>query len=195
MAEEPGEITVLLHRWQSGDKEAESQLFKLLLPELRKIAGYCFRKERPDHTLQPTALINEAFLRLAAVKKIEWQDRGHFLALAARVMHRLLIDYARSRPSVRFVAMDGVPELIQHNRTPLEVQVALSSLLDELEAESPQKRTIVDLKNVLGLTDEEVAEALGLKLRTVQREWHDARIWLFKRMGSAGWKAASNTIN
>lgn len=192
MGGEPGEITLLLHRWQGGDKEAESQLFQLLLPELRKIAGYCFRRERPDHTLQPTALINEAFLRLAKVKKIDWQDRGHFLALAARVMRRLLIDYARSRPTVQFVPMDGFPELIQRNRTPLELQIALSSLLDELEAESPQKRTIVDLKNVLGLTDEEVAEALGLPVRTVQREWHDARIWLFKRMGAGGWKAASN---
>ena len=192
MAEETGQITLLLHRWREGDKEAESQLFQLLLPELRKIAGCCFRKERPDHTLQPTALINEAFLRLATVKKIDWQDRGHFLKLAARMMRRLLIDYARSRPSVRFVAMDGVPELIQHNRTPLEVQIALNSLLDELEVESPQQRAIVVLKNVLGLTDEEVAEALGLKLRTVQREWHEARIWLFKRMSAGGWKAASN---
>ncbi len=193
MAEEPGEITVLLHRWQGGDKDAESQLFQIFLPELRKIAGYCFRKERPEHTLQPTALINEAFLHLAAAKKIEWQDRGHFLALAARVMRRLLIDHARSRPTVRFVAMDGVPELIQHNRTPLEVQIALSALLDELEAESPQQRAIVDLKNVLGLTDEEVAQTLDVPLRTVQREWHDARVWLFKRMSRGGWNAASNT--
>jgi len=193
MAGDPGDLTVLLHRWQGGDKEAESQLFELLLPELRKIAGYCFRKERSDHTLQPTALINEAFLRLAALKKIDWQDRGHFLALAARVMRRLLIDYARSRPTVRFVPMDGVPELFQRHRTPLETQIALSCLLDELEAEAPKKRTIVDLKNVLGLTDEEVAEALDLTLRTVQREWHDARIWLFKRMGAGGWKVTSNT--
>jgi RNA polymerase sigma factor (TIGR02999 family) len=189
MGEEAGQISVLLHRWQDGDKEAESELFLLLLPELRKIAGHLFRRERPGHTLQPTALINEAFLRLAGVKTIDWQDRGHFLALAARVMRRVLIDYARSKPNVRWVPLDGIPEHIHRHRTPLELQITLSSLLDELEAESPQRRAIVDLKNVLGLTDEEVAEALDLKVRTVQREWHEARIWLFKRMSAEEWKA------
>lgn len=188
MGTEPGEITLLLHRWQQGDKNAEEQLFQLLLPELRKIAGYCFRRERSDHTLQPTALLNEAFLRLAAIKGIDWQDRGHFLALTARVMRRLLIDYARSRPTVQFAPLEQLPEIIQRDRTPREVQIALSNALNELEAESPQMRTIVDLKNVLGLTDGEVAEALGIPVRTVQREWHDARVWLFKKMSAEGWK-------
>lgn len=193
MPEDPGEITLLLRRWRTGDKDAESRLFELLLPELHKIAGYCFRRERANHTLQPTAILNEAFLRLAAIKNVEWQDRGHFLALAARAMRRLLIDYARSKPTVQFTPLENLPELIQRDRTPREIQITLSSLLDELEAESAQKRTIVDLKNVLGLTDEEVAESLDLPLRTVQREWHDARIWLFKRMSSGGWKQASST--
>jgi len=184
---DPGDITVLLRRWQAGDKEAESQLFGLLTPELRKIAGYCFRRERPNHTLRPTAILNEAFLRLAAIKNIEWQERGQFLAIAARVMRRLLIDYARSRPTVQFTPLENLPEPIQRDRTPREIQIALNSLLDELQAESVQKRTIVDLKNVLGLTDEEVAETLGLPLRTVQREWHDARIWLFERMSTERW--------
>ena len=194
MAEDPGEITLLLRRWRVGDKDAESRLFELLSPELHKIAGYCFRRERTNHTLQPTAILNEAFLRLAAIKNIEWRDRGHFLALAARVMRRLLIDYARSKPTVQFTPLEDLPEPIQRDRTPREIQIALSSLLDELEAESAQKRTIVDLKNVLGLTDEEVAEALGLPLRTVQREWHDARVWLFQRMSAGGWKQASTPI-
>jgi RNA polymerase sigma-70 factor (ECF subfamily) len=191
MPEDPGEITLLLRRWRVGDKDAESELLELLAPELRKIAGCCFRRERANHTLQPTAILNEAFLRLAAVKNIEWQDRGHFLALAARVMRRLLIDYARSKPTVQFTPLEDLPEPIQRDRTPREIQITLSSLLSELEAKSPQKRTIVDLKNVLGLRDEEVAEALGLPLRTVQREWHDARVWLFKRMSADGWKQAS----
>ena len=194
MGEERGEITLLLRRWQDGDKDAGEQLFQLLLPELRKIAGCCFRRERSDHTLQPTAILNEAFLRLAAIKKIEWQDRGQFLAIAARVMRRLLIDYARARPTVQFAPLENVPELIQRDRTPREVQIALSMLLDELESQSPLQRTIVDLKNVLGLTDDEVAESLGLPLRTVQREWHEARVWLFKRMSDGGWKSVSNAI-
>ena len=190
--EERGEITLLLRRWQNGDKDAEEQLFKLLLPELRKIAGCCFRHERSDHTLQPTAILNEAFLRLAAIKRIEWQDRGHFLALAARVMRRLLIDYARSRPTVQFTPLEKLPEIIQRDRTPRDVEIELSMLLDELESESPLKRTIVDLKNVLGLTDDEVAESLAIPLRAVQREWHDARVWLFKRMSAGAWKPVSN---
>ncbi|HKD83656.1 MAG TPA: ECF-type sigma factor [Terriglobales bacterium] len=194
MGEECGEITLLLRRWQNGDKNAEEQLFQLLLPELRKIAGCCFRRERSDHTLQPTAILNEAFLRLAAIKRIEWQNRGQFLAIAARVMRRLLIDYARSRPTVQFAPLEQVPELVQRDRTPREVQIELSMLLDELESESPLQRTIVDLKNVLGLTDAEVAEALGIPVRTVQREWHDARVWLFKRMSDGGWKPVSSAI-
>jgi RNA polymerase sigma-70 factor (ECF subfamily) len=194
MPEGPGEITLLLRRWRVGDKDAESRLFELLSPELHKIAGYCFRRERANHTLQPTAILNEAFLRLAAIKNIEWQDRGHFLALAVRIMRRLLIDYARSKPTVQFTPLENLPEPIQRDRTPREIQITLSSLLDGLEAESAQKRTIVDLKNVLGLSDEEVAGALGLSLRTVQREWHDARVWLYKRMSAGGWKQESIPI-
>ena len=183
----PGEITVLLRRWQTGDKDAEAQLFELLTPELRKLAGYCFRGERPNHTLQPTAILNEAFLRLAAIRNIEWQERGQFLAIAARIMRRLLIDYARSRPAVQFAPLEDLPEAVQRDRTPRELQIALNALLDELQAESARKRTIVDLKNVLGFTDEEVAETLDLPLRTVQREWHGARKWLFERMSADRW--------
>ena len=193
MAAEPGEVTLLLRRWQDGDKIAEEQLFQLLLPELRKIAGYCFRRERPDHTLQPTAILNEAFLRLAAIKRIEWQERGQFLAIAARVMRRLLIDYARSQPTVQFIPLEDLPAMIQRDRTPREIQIAISTLLEELEVEAPQKRTIVDLKNVLGFTDEEVAEALGLSLRDAQRQWFEARKWLYQRMIGGGWKQALST--
>jgi RNA polymerase sigma-70 factor (ECF subfamily) len=93
------EITQLLHRWQTGDHDAESKIFELLLPEQRRIAARCFRHENAGHTLQPTALVNEAFLRLAAARNIDWQDRGHFLAMAARFMRRYLIDHARRNPA------------------------------------------------------------------------------------------------
>ena len=188
-----GEITILLRQWQEGDKEAEAQLFSILMPELRKIAGHCFRRERPGHTIQPTALVNEAFLRLAAAKNIDWQDRGHFLAIAARMMRRLLIDHARSRPTVQFTPMEGLPERVLGRHTPLELAIMIDLLLDELEEESPQKRAIVDLKNIIGLTDAEVAKVLNLSLRTVQRDWHDARVWLFRRISGGRWKTASNT--
>src|SRR5580765_3892423 len=124
------EITRLLHRWRDGDREAEERLFELMLPELRVLAARYLRRERNGHTLQPTALVNEAFLRLAAAKNIDWHDRGHFLALAARVMRRHLIDHARARPDVHFMALEGLPEYVLSNHTKLEQVVAIDELLD-----------------------------------------------------------------
>ena len=182
MATGPGEITCLLQQWKLGDSEAESKLFELLMPDLRRIAAYYFRGERSGHTLQPTALVNEAFIRLAKVKNIDWRDRGHFLAFSARVMRRLLIDHARSRPSVAFVPMEGLPDRILGKYTPLEEAIAIDKLLNELEEESHQMCMVVELKYVLGLTDAEAADALNLSERSLQREWHRARIWLYKRL-------------
>jgi RNA polymerase sigma-70 factor, ECF subfamily len=188
------EITRLLRRWQTGDAEAEAQLFELVLPELRVLAARYLRRERNGHTLQPTALVNEAFLRLAAAKDIDWRDRGHFLALAARVMRRYLIDHARSRPDVHFLALEGVPEYVLSNRTKLELVVAVDELLNEMAKEYPQRRAVVELKFFLGLTDEEAAKALNLSLHTLQREWYRARRWLFERLSTKRWNAASNAI-
>jgi len=178
----PGEVTQLLQQWRAGDSQAQSALFEMLLPDLRRIAGYCFRGERPGHTLQPTALVNEAFVRLARVKNIDWQDRGHFFALAARIMRRYLIDHARAQPSVQFLPMDGFPERALGRRTPLELAMTVDDLLNELEKESPQRRAVVELKFFLGMTDEEAADALNLKLHTLQREWYCARLWLYQRL-------------
>jgi RNA polymerase sigma factor (TIGR02999 family) len=182
VAAEHGEITVLLQQWRTGDRDAESQLFELLMPDLRKIAARCFRGERPGHTLQPTALVNEAFFRLARTKNIDWQDRGHFFAIATRIMRRYLIDHARTGPIVELLPMEGLPERVLGEKTPVELAIAIDTLLDELGKESPQKRSVVELKFFLGLTDEEAADALGLKLHTLQREWHRARDWLFERL-------------
>ncbi len=189
---DPGEITIWLRRWRAGDRDAEDKLFGLLMPNLRKIAGHCFRGERQGHTLQPTALVNEAFLRLAKVKNIDWQDRGQFLALAARVMRHYLIDHARGRPSVQFLPMEGLPERILGSYSPMELVIAVDTLLDELEKESHQRCVVVELKFVLGLTDAEAAEVLNLSLHTLQREWYRARKWLFERLSAEPWKAASN---
>jgi RNA polymerase sigma factor (TIGR02999 family) len=182
VANDPGGVTELLQRWRAGDREAESRLFEVLMPELRAIAGRCFRGERSGHTLQPTALVNEAFFRLARAKDIEWHDRGHFFAVASLIMRRLLIDHARSRPEAELLPIEGLPEHVLAKSTPLEQAVAIDALLDELGEESPQQRQVVELKFSLGLTDEEAAEALNLKLRTFQREWHRARKWLFERL-------------
>ncbi len=153
MPAEPGVITVLLHRWRGGDKDAEAQLFRLMMPELRRIAGYCFRGERTGHTMQPTALINEAFLRLAVAKNIDWHDRGHFLVVAARMMRRYLIDHARGR-TLKFAAIDDVAEPADTRRKmPMEVVLTLDLLLDQLEVESHELCSVVELKCFLGLTD------------------------------------------
>src|SRR5436190_6900462 len=112
MRSQPTEITQLLHRWRGGDLEAENRLFEAVLPEMRILAARYLRRERQGHTLQPTALVHEAFLRLAAAKNIDCEDRGHFLALAARVMRRHLIDHARARPDVHFMSLDGLLECV-----------------------------------------------------------------------------------
>jgi RNA polymerase sigma factor (TIGR02999 family) len=179
----PGEITLLLRQWRTGDRQVEDRLFELLMPDLRKIAGRCFRGERPGHTLQPTALINEAFFRLAKSNNIDWQDRGHFLAISARVMRRYLIDHARPM-RVDFLPLEGLPERVLGTRTPLELAITIDALLDELEKESQQRREVVELKFFLGLTDPEAADALHLTVHTLQREWYRARRWLFERLSS-----------
>ncbi len=183
MASEPSDITRLLQQWREGDKDAEAHLFELLMPDLRRMADRCFRNERNGHTLQPTALVNEAFLRLARTKNVEWNDRGHFFAIAATIMRRYLIDYARARPNVEILPMEGVPDRFLGAYTKLELAVAVDALLDELEQESRQRRAIVEVKFFLGLTDEEAAQGLNLSLHTFQREWARARRWLFERLG------------
>ena len=184
MPGQKAEITQLLRRWKDGDREAEASLFELVLPQLRLLAARYLRHERSGHTLQPTALVNEAFLRLAAAKNVDWRDRGHFLALAARVMRRYLIDHARARPDVHFIAFEGIPEYVLSNRTKLALVVAVDELLNEMAKESPQRRAVVELKFFLGLTDEEAADALNLSLHTFQREWYRARRWLFERLST-----------
>jgi RNA polymerase sigma factor (TIGR02999 family) len=176
------QITMLLKNWQAGDSQAASKLFELLMPDLRRLAGRCFRGERPNHTLQPTALLHEMFIDLAKAKNIEWRDRGHFFAIAARIMRRELIDHARKRPKAAIVPMEGLSERLMGRQSRLELAIAIDTLLEELERESPQQAHIVELKVFLGMTDDETAEALNMNLRTMQREWSRARRWLFSRL-------------
>jgi RNA polymerase sigma-70 factor (ECF subfamily) len=190
MEDNPAEITRLLKLWLNGDQQAQERVYELLMPELRKIARRCFRGERPGHILQPTALVNEAFIRLANASHLEVQNRGHMLALYARLMRRCLIDRARPLQGLLFLPFDGLPERVLREHTPRELEIALQSLLAELELESRQRRAVVDLK-YLGYTDDEAAEILHLDLRTLQREWQRARIWLYQRL-SEPWKKVSN---
>jgi RNA polymerase sigma-70 factor (ECF subfamily) len=180
----------MLHQWHTGDRDAESRLFELLMPELHRIAAGYFRRERPGHTLQPTALVNEGFLRLAAARHVDWQDRGHFFVVAARIMRRCLIDHARSCTPGDFLSIEGLPPAILATRSGLEVAIAVDTRLEELAAESPQRCSVVEMKFFLGMTDDEAADALGISLHTFQREWYRARRWLFERLSVGQWKTA-----
>jgi len=191
MPEQMGDITQLLQAWRAGDREAENELFALVLPNMRRLAHYLMKRERKGHTLQPTELVDQIYFRLVAAKDRDWQNRQHFFAIAARAMRRYLIDYARGRPDAEFIALEGMENLVKTDSAKLDLAVTIDRLLNELAEIKPDWCMLVEVKYFLGLTDEEAAETLGLKLRSMQRMWRDARQWLFERMesGSAGQSA------
>ena len=176
-----GDVTTLLRAWGAGDRSAESRLFELVLPDLHAIAQNYMRRESFGHSLQPTALVHEAYFRLVGAHERDWQDRRHFFAIAARIMRRLLIDHARGRGSARFVPIDGLEEMLRGRDQNLEQAIAIDLLLDEMEQSHPDWCRIVELRYFLGLTDQQAAEALGLPVRTLQRRYGEARRWLFNK--------------
>lgn len=190
MSETAGDITKLLHQWRDGNREAENELFALVLPNLRRLARHFIQKERRDHTLQATELVNTIYFRMVAAKDRDWQSRKHFFAIAARVMRRYLIDHARGRPKAKFVALEGFEEILPASSVKLDQAIAIDRLLDDLAKTEPEWSMLVEMKYFLGLTDEEAAEAMRLKLRTMQRMWRDARKWLFTRVETANAKSA-----
>ena len=182
--DETADITQLLQRWRDGSRDAENQLFELVLPRLRRLAHYLMKGERKGHSLQPTELVDQIYLRLVAAKDRDWHNRGHFFAIAARAMRRYLIDHARGRPNAEFVALEGFENLLPADSGKVETALTIDQLLEELAAIEPDWCHVVEVKYFLGLTDEEAAEALGMKLRTLQRTWSDARQWLYTKMES-----------
>ena len=182
MAEAMGDITLLLHQWREGSREAENQLFTLVLPNLRRLAHYLMQRERKDHSLQATELVDQIYFRMVAAKERDWQNRKHFFAIAARAMRRYLIDHARGRPAAEFVALEGLESILPADSGKIDLAIAVDRLLDELAETKPEWSMLVEMKFFLGLTDEEAAEAMGVKLRTTQRTWSDARRWLYTRM-------------
>jgi RNA polymerase sigma factor (TIGR02999 family) len=140
--------------------------------------------ERRGHSMQATELVDQIYLRMVAAKDRDWQNRQHFFAIAARAMRRYLIDHARGRPDAEFIALEGIENLLPASSDKLELAVTVDRLLEELAKTKPEWCTLVEVKYFLGLTDEEAAETLGLKVRTMQRMWRDARQWLFERMES-----------
>jgi RNA polymerase sigma factor (TIGR02999 family) len=176
------DITELLRRWQAGDPSAENELFGLVLPNLRRLAHYLMKGERKGHTMQATELVNQAYFRLVSTKDRDWRNRKHFFAIASRAMRRYLIDHARGHPRAEFVGLGNIDDMLPANSTKVELALAVDELLDRLGKEEPDWCTVVEVKFFLGLTDEEAAEMLNMKLRTMQRMWRDARVWLFKQL-------------
>jgi RNA polymerase sigma factor (TIGR02999 family) len=186
---ETGGLTLLLNRMQRGDRAAGEEAAARIYGELHRIASREMRRERPGHTLQATALVNEAYLRLAAAGSLEIQSRGHFYAVASQQMRRILVDHARSAGAQRrgggAVQMDL--DAVQLGAEGRNVDLlSLDESLAELEKIEPRAAKVVELRYFGGHTDKEVVEALGVSLATVRRDWEFARSWLFRRMQGNG---------
>jgi len=179
------EITQLLIAWNEGDQRARDELTPLIYDELRRLARGYLRRERPGHTLQPTALVHEAFLRLIDQSQVNWQNRAHFFGAAARLMRQILINHAEARRAAKRggeaerVSLDDV----DHSAVGREIDlVALNEALTNLERIDPLQGRIVELRYFSGLTVEEVAEVMGVSPATVKREWSTARAWLRREL-------------
>ena len=165
--------------------QARDDLMSLVYADLRHHAAAYLRRERSDHTLQPTALVHEAFLRLTSQTRVEWQNRAHFFGLAAQMMRRILVDHARERQAAKRPPVDLKLELDEGiaSTLPPEVEVLMLDVaLDELAALDPRQARIVELKYFAGLSERDVAVVLSISRATVTREWQTARAWLFRRL-------------
>jgi RNA polymerase sigma factor (TIGR02999 family) len=181
MPDSAGEITRLLDAMRAGDGAAESRLMEAVYPELRKIAARYLQRERVGHTLQPTALVNEAYLQLLGNAGAQLRNRSHFFAAAARSMRRILVDYARMRKAAKREGNRQRIELLDVlaiSEDRLEEMIALDEALDKLAAFDPRQGRVVELRFFAGLTEDETAEVMGIAPRTVSREWNVARAWL-----------------
>lgn len=177
----PKEVTQWLIAWSNGDKAALDRLMPLVYEELHRRAKVYMRGERPDHTLQPTALINEAYLRLINYKEMRWENRAHFFAVAAQAMRRILVEHARRRLAAkRGVARYTIPldELLVIPQQADVDLLLLDDALNNLATNDPLKSRIVELRFFSGLTVEETAEVLGASPDKVRRHWNAARVWL-----------------
>jgi len=179
------DVTRLLARWKDGDEAALQQLLPIVHEELRRVARRQMAGERPGHTLQPTALVNEAYLRLVDLKQMQWQDRAHFFAMAARLMRRILVDFARSRGyqkrggGAQQVSFTEALEVADGQATDV---VALNDALEALADVDERKGRVVELRFFGGLSVEETAEVLNVSRETVKRDWKFAQMWLLRHL-------------
>ena len=184
----PQDVTDILGAWSEGDPEALERLMPLIVSDLRRQAESYLRRERVSHTLQPTALVNEVYLRLVDQKRAQWRDRAHFFAVAAQLMRRILVDHARAHAAgkrggwVEKVKLDEARD-IPADDTPVDL-VALDDALKRLAKMDERQAKVVELRYFAGLTIEETAEVVGVTHATISRDWRNARAWLlleFKR--------------
>ena len=179
------QVTQLLLDWGNGDKAALDKLVPVVYQELRRLAAYYMRRERPGHTLQTSALVNEAYMRLVDYSQMRWQSRAHFFAIAAQAMRRILVEHARKRHFAKRgggavkVSFDEAAIVSQEQAADL---VALDDALTSLEAMDERKARIVELRYIGGLNIEETAEVLSISPATVQREWRAAKAWLYREI-------------
>ena len=183
----PRDVTALLVEWSRGNPSALNQLLPLVYAELRRVAARQLRNERADHTLQPTALVHEVFIRLVDQRKVDWQNRAHFFGVAANVMRRILVDHARRRGAskrgegVPSVSIDEARDIAASEGMPV---LALDQALDRLEKVDAELAKIVELRAFGGLTIEEAAHVLGVSPSTAKRDWRTAKAWLNRELGS-----------
>jgi RNA polymerase sigma factor (TIGR02999 family) len=189
-----GNVTRLLLEWKRGDPAALDRLLPVVYAELRRIASRRLRRERSGHTLQPTALVHEAYLRLVQAPEVDWRDRAHFFAVAARVMRQVLVDHARTRDAAKRgggahkVAIEEVAE----PRVSVDVDLlALDQALGRLTDLDPEQARVVELRYFGGLTIEETAEVMNVSPATVKRDWTLAKAWLRRELGAAAASAGS----
>ncbi len=183
MAFSPPDVTQMLLDWRRGDPKALPELIPIVYDELRRLADRYLRRERPDHTLQATALVHEAYLRLIDQTRVPWQNRAHFLGIAANQMRRILVDYARAHHA----AKRGGPKLSLDEAIDAPVEreldlVALDDALTSLAQIDPQQSRIIELRFFGGLTIEETAESLGVTPAVINYEWKLARAWLYREL-------------
>ena len=187
----PGTVTRWLRAWQRGNPRAVDEAMLRMYDELRGIAARVLAGERNDHTLETSALVHEAYLRLAAQVGVEWRNRVHFLSLAARMMRRILVDHARGRAAARrggglvTVGLDRARDRAAAGEYPVEV-LALHRALELLERRDASLARLVELRFFAGLENREIAEALGISTMTVLRRWRLARAWLYRHLGGPG---------
>jgi RNA polymerase sigma factor (TIGR02999 family) len=189
MAPPPSRVTELLRAWSDGDDDALEQLMPLVEAELRSLARAYMRRERPEHTLQTTALMNEAFLRLTDARRVSWQDRGHFLGISARLMRRVLVDHARHRGYHK--RGGGAERVTLHEGLVMSADPAVDVLgldraLDALAKVDVRKSRTIELRFFGGLSVEETAEVLHVSPDTVKRDWRLAKLWLLRELEGEG---------